>query len=497
MQCNMFFDLMAELISEAKRIKPGEVSDSLTKSFQDALAEQVNQIIISVFGKLYTSYDKFPVTSENKDAILQQCRDLKNYYLYRAMICFLDGVTSVDKLSAAYAYNSVENIENHTEVFIALNSNYDTTGVRIMMRVKGIRVDKSSVTGRTYPQYDHDADYWMDDINSHLENTYYEDQQLFDGIEVDNILVIPNDKNRKKNTFDIAFAPISNEKIDELLSYNDDIIREDGDGHPIRYFGNISVQEPDKIKDTFIDALKSASKYSVDLLTSVEMLGTKELCEVDKRINSLYSELYFDGYNMPELIVPPSYWHERRNSLSVFSSNGYLLGAQDKATRYKYHGKNGACDEDLDLKSKKIRMWHVPGVGRIVFMICSDFLVAEYRRFVASVLKATLIICPAFSAGTREFDLAINSLKEYGTTCVWLNCCSAIATHPDPPDYIGLVSTPIVREDGDTVRIKPRCRNSCRNGCCFLIRIPKNAIGHTLTEDLQVTVEHCIERCEE
>ena len=494
MHGNLFFDLMAELIKEAKMIKPYDVTDSFTKPTQDALVHQVNMIMINVFGRLYTSYDKGPMTSQQKDAIIQKCRDRDDYYLYRAMIFYLDSIAKIDTLIEKYDSLSFDNIENNTEVFLALNDNYDSTGIRMMMRVKEIKVDKSSITGREEPHFDRDADYWTDDINSHLHNTYYEDQTLFKGIEVDNILIKQSD-NKKKSTFDIAYVPISNKPIDELLDYNDCIVREDEAGHEIRYFGSISAKAPNEINAAFVEALKASSGDSANLLVSVEMLGTQELCGADeKQINSIYSDLFFDDYNMPDLIVPPSYWRERKNSLSVFSSNGRLLGTQDKATRYKYKGKSGMCDEDLEINTRKIRMWHIPDVGRIVFMICSDFLDADYRRFVASVLKATVIICPAFSAGTREFDLAINSLKEFGTACIWLNCCSALTSNPDPPDYIGLVSTPIVREDGDSVRIKPQCNGKCRQGCYFLIKIPKNAVGNTLTEDLQVIVEHCIER---
>lgn len=495
MQFKLFFDLMAELIHEAKKIQPADVFDSFTKTSQDVLVQQVNQIITNVLGRLYSSYDKMPLTFQRKDDILQKCREKNDYYLYRAMICYLDSIAHSDTLATEYDSKSVRNIEQHTEIFNALNDNYDETGIRMMLRVKGIRVDKSQITGKEEPHYDRDAEYWTDDLNSHLHNTYYEDQQLFNGVTVDNILIKPNERNSRKNTFDIAFAPITNNAIDTLLDYDDNILRKDENGYDVRYFGNISVKNPSIIDNAFTGVLKELSSLSADVLASVEMLGTKSLHELDeKRNNSIYSDLFFEDYDLPDLIVPPSYWHNRKNSLSVFSSDGHLLGTHEKFTRYRFLGKFGKCNEDIDIKNRKIRMWHIPGIGRIVFMICADFLDADFRRFVASVLKASVIICPAFSSGTREFELAINSLKEYGTICIWLNCCSAVAEQPEPPDYIGLVSTPIVREKGDTIRIKPQCSGKCKKGCFFLIRIPKNAVGRTLREDIQVTIEHYIER---
>ena len=109
-----------------------------------------------------------------------------------------------------------------------------------------------------------------------------------------------------------------------------------------------------------------------------------------------------------------------------YSKTGEMVGEQCKQNSFEFNDKGTHYEEDLRDIPKEILLIHVPGWGRISFLICVDFLVTDYRDLLVKELRSNLILCPSYSSRTAQFLNSAGSMREFGVKFIWLNSCSAL-----------------------------------------------------------------------
>ncbi len=491
MQRTDFFNLIAALISDGNKYKEIESPKTLTKEWTDVLVQKVDKQIESSFGdENILSYDTLPYSLRDISDIMDWLKVEDNYYLYRMMICRLDSLVDIDTLVHDYDVNNISS-ENTEHIFQGLNDNIAETGVIILPKVYAVKTEyvRRDKDGKDKSIVRKDADYWMDDLNKHLNNLYYVKMEQLEGYKINNVIFsLPKEK-INSNFINIGVTPICKVPMLSLIKINDNIINYDEQGNESRSFSIEGIKEISTVENNYMQSYYLACDNDIDIFVAPEMLGTEKLTESDEYG---FNDCYMGNAKSPFLILAPTIWKDNSNVLNVFSKSGELLGKQYKQYPYEYKGTFGNCQENLVNTPREILLIHMPGVGRIAFSVCVDFLHPDYRRKLISVLKSTLLICPSYSMGSANFEKSIDSGTEFDVRCVWLNSCSAIEGLSEPPDYIGVVSMPIVSETSPRTRIKPTCRGNCGKGCLFKIRMPLNCAGDSLHEDLNVDIGHIV-----
>lgn len=278
-------------------------------------------------------------------------------------------------------------------------------------------------------------------------------------------------KGKEDGRLRIAFSPMSSSA--NLLKCSDTTITRGGILHTgIQVHG---VTHAVNLRDRFIRDWYFASECGVDILFGPEMLGTADLEERTSKYNKLLHRLGLEvmgrGGCPPTLTFLPSFWHEGVSSTTVVYQDGSILGVQPKYVPY-VDMANHRMEALLEQEQRRLLVIHIPGVHRIVVMICADFLdiqSSETRKFICEELGATMILVPSYSQGEQDFINLLPSLKSYGTTVVWGNCCGAAKA----PRVIGACS---IAGTDSLVRFGSECRcgGSCkgRRSCLFLVDLP-------------------------
>lgn len=189
----------------------------------------------------------------------------------------------------------------------------------------------------------------------------------------------------------------------------------------------------------------------------------------------------------------PSLWRSHNNSCQIVYQDGKLLGEQFKFNPYIDKGNRRI--ESLKSKEKKeIILLHIPGVHRIVVMICSDFLTDQenwLENIICKQLLPTLILVPSFSPGEQDFINSLSITKRYGASVIWGNCCGAKCKGENQIGGCGIVGTDRIMRFKD----KCKCGFTCNGeqSCIFTIELPlkltgnnendKNFLKHLLNSD--------------
>ena len=170
------------------------------------------------------------------------------------------------------------------------------------------------------------------------------------------------------------------------------------------------------------------------------------------------------------MICLPTWWRDGINSATLVYQDGTILGAQRKYIPY-VNEKERWLEALRKEAEQEYLIVHIPGLHRIAVTICAEFpqLRDHMAKTLCGELCATLILVPSYSRGEQEFLNSLPTLKDYGVTVVWGNCCGAVKK----PRVIGGCSI----AGFDTMhRFGPNCQceGSCgdRRACLYLVEIP-------------------------
>ena len=123
-------------------------------------------------------------------------------------------------------------------------------------------------------------------------------------------------------------------------------------------------------------------------------------------------------------------------------------------------------------------MIHIKNQQRVAIAICAEFItnVERISHFLCKQLEATLILVPSYSNGERDFIDSLPTLKPYGTSVIWGNCCGAVYDEQSQgPTQRAIGSCSYAGIDnpnrfGRKVKCNFRCGTS--SSCFFVIDIP-------------------------
>lgn len=350
----------------------------------------------------------------------------------------------------------------------ALNTNCNETGIQIHPRY-AVTKFYDQEAGRFRPLGNRDA---FEGLNGQLQNICY---THWDSRCAIHHVVVPYNyaKGKEDGPLKIAFCPMSCKSTKELLKTRNTQLERSG-----ILFNGIQVEGVKRARELrarFVRDWKSARDHGVDIVFGPEMLGMAELEACSGKYNRLLRQLYMESLAQkkkpPALTILPSFWREGLNTATVVYQDGSVLGVQPKYAPF-VDVRKGRIEALVEQETRSLLMIHIPGAHRIAVMICADFLAIqspEARRLICEELGATMIIVPAYSHGEQDFINLLPSLKNYGTTVIWGNCCGATVL----PRIVGACS--IAGTDG-IARFGPECKcdGVCKSSqsCVFLVDLP-------------------------
>lgn len=484
------FNLIAEIIAMLENFGDDFVPERLTEDYEAGLQQKVFDLLAQWEKDLEDSAI-IGLSSPSYCAIIDWCRsNAANFYLLRILVCELDARANLGWEQVVH--------ENWGAGFESLNENVDSIGILILPNVPGPQTTymryKNGRDGEAEPAPRKTADEWTDNLNSRLNHFFYIRRSDLHGYIVRNYIYEPPGGGLPPVELKIGVSPFTNTPYQDILSYDDTIRRKDAQGNEFQYLGDIQVKDPDEILCKFRMCYQAACSQGIQILMCPEMFGVDKLYQEDSyqfnpEIRMLGKAVAND--KVPKLIIAPSMWRENRNYVNVYTASGRKLCTQYKQHRYSFPGKNGLCQEDLHGAPKEICLIHVPGWGRIVILICIDFIYTDYRNLLVSNLKANLLLCPSFSPGEYNFLQSLDAASEYGAYAVWLNTCSALTKSPsEVPEIIGAACTPTVSSESRIRRFNPQCGGNCESGCLFTVTLPLNCMGSSSYEGQHATVQH-------
>lgn len=349
-----------------------------------------------------------------------------------------------------------------------LNTNCDETGIQIHPRY-AVTKFYDQATGKFRSFGNRDA---FEGLNGQLQNICYTHRH--NQLSIRHV-VIPYDytEGKEDGSLKIAFCPVSCKSTKELLKVKNLQFRRSG-----IMFNGIQVdgvKQDRNLRARFVRDWKSARDHEADIVFGPEMLGMPDLEECNGKYNRLLRQLYMEGLSQkkksPALTILPSLWRDGFNTATLVYQDGTVLGVQPKYTPFVNVGE-GRMEALVEQDKRSLLVVHIPGVHRIVVMICADFLAIQspqIRRLICEELGATMIIVPAYSHGEQDFINLLPSLKSYGITVIWGDCCGAAA----PPRIVGACS---IAGTDSIVRFGPACKcgGVCKNSqsCVFLTNLP-------------------------
>lgn len=124
----------------------------------------------------------------------------------------------------------------------------------------------------------------------------------------------------------------------------------------------------------------------------------------------------------PALILLPTVWEKHANTACLLDGTGEIICRQRKQYPFMLSEK---YEEDI-VPDHMLYLIHGEGIGRVVIMICRDFLTADYLSRVLTGLKTTLILIPSYSTGDHDFEQVLGKLLSEDCCAIWTNACSVV-----------------------------------------------------------------------
>lgn len=183
----------------------------------------------------------------------------------------------------------------------------------------------------------------------------------------------------------------------------------------VQYTGNAEA-DTDKVKRV----IDLAAENRASIVIFPEMLGNATM--EDAISDYLMEPSRQERGCSPDLILLPTIWSDHTNTACLLDGTGATICRQCK--QYPYMLPDG-YEEDI-VPDRVIHLIHGEGIGRIVIMICRDFLTADYLSRVLTGLKTTLILIPSYSTGDHDFEQIFGKLLSEDCCAIWTNTCSVV-----------------------------------------------------------------------
>lgn len=187
----------------------------------------------------------------------------------------------------------------------------------------------------------------------------------------------------------------------------------------------------------------------VDIAIFPEMLGAEDvMCKT----SNLYQEKW-DGEKPILTLLPTREYCANAdeqvfiNELTVLDEDGSALFRYHKQHPFEYDKKTDGRRDNMKERyfepinaDHDLFVVHIPGIGRIGIMICSDIFDSDLREFLIKQNKLTLLLHPSFSSGWDLLERAYSTAVENSCDIVLCNTCSAVVSEGE------IEKSPITRE---------------------------------------------------
>lgn len=330
---------------------------------------------------------------------LKACKENGEYKCLLRLLEFLDMALERQMV------RELESREN-TATGECLNPNYHTLALGIVPRCP------------CYWERGHRGSQHHDGITNHLKNILFIDKTALGKLEVVHHYLPVNTflAAEKRGKLSVAVSPLGKEKNFRTKIYE----KEDSRYFSLQYAGD-AAQETQKIKELILEA----AKEQADILIFPEACGNTRMTD---EISDFFREpFWLDGDRPPAVTVLPSVWDEDagRNVAHVMDAFGNLVCSQNKQEAYLSETEPGSYAYEDIRRDGIVHLVHGTGIGRMVVMICKDFITNDYLDKLLRELKVTLILVPSFSTGYHDFEMMSGKLLSADCCAVWVNAAAA------------------------------------------------------------------------
>lgn len=200
--------------------------------------------------------------------------------------------------------------------------------------------------------------------------------------------------------------------------------------------------------------------------------------------------------DLPNLILLPTceYAGEQGwvNELTALDADGGCIFTYHKQHPFQLDKKRSGESSDAEpadpevfyepiQADKVIYLLHVPGIGRIGFLICSDVFRPGHLDFLTQELKVTLLLHTVFSPGSDLLDRMLATAKRDLCDVVMCNTCAAwdeAEKNPDERAPVEISDKPMVNiyypyghKYNSPQPLPVTCTQQGCTGCAFVIEV--------------------------
>lgn len=471
---NQIAELIAYLIEQIEKSPHlKEYGECLDEEQDSASMEQAHRILQE--NKPYLTELSFDKKVQGLCCIIKSVKRCGDFYVGRHVLAQLDQEIPWRTIADTY-----------DKPFEALNSNMEQTGILVLPRAPvlvPVQQDRPmKPADRFYPL-----------LEDTLANLYFISaaKLQLDGkpYRIQNVICYPDMDVQACKRFRVVYSPLFSKKAEELLEIEYGKLKMDRYEYNSFTVNGVKAVYEKCIEQLYGRLLNYAYRVKADLVCSCEMLGIKSLYDTDDLgyndvICNWLQEM--DCADVPKFIIPPTYSYGGRNSLRVFDESGKLLVTQDKQYPFHYKHDRKKWSENLTACEPIVWILHIPDWGRMVFPICRDFIEPLYRELLIRDLKATIVICPSFSAGSRDFERNLATTRPFGANVFWGNTC--LQAEQNWSGFVGAAENSSIGEHDGAKRLKPDCTGCCGENCVFIVDFPLDYAGENRHEDLGIEV---------
>ncbi len=336
---------------------------------------------------------------------------------------------------------------------VVLNTNREITGIGILPRTSCIWERKRRLS------------HCYNRLDNFLFNILLMENEIL-GELIDKHYFLPEDffpNFQKRKNLKIAATPLRLESGFDFHPYSKD---------KVQYF-SIEYKDRHFQQDNELvwQKILTASKNKTDIIVFPEILGNPETEEyVSSRLKALDPK---EQNSFPSLIILPSVWNNRNNTVTILDKTGKVLCRQNKQNPFRAEKEGNGYLEGI-LSSLVVNIFHYEGIGRIAILICKDFLTTKYMEQLMRCFKLTLIIVPSFSTGSYDFRQSFDLCAHDDCNVIWINTCAALEPGKEENfENIGYVRKRISRNDDEDQKLHkmPICpgafKGQCSHDCIF------------------------------
>lgn len=266
-----------------------------------------------------------------------------------------------------------------------------------------------------------------------------------------------------RRSLKVAATPLRLERPFEIHPYDEGSVQY----FRIGYRGGAFEEDNERVMGKIL----AAADAGCDIVVFPEMLGNPDMAGfVSARIKSLPEP---KRERIPSLIILPSYWENRRNTVAILDKFGDVICRQCKQNPFRADVGGSGYLEGIS-PSQVVNIFHYEGIGRIAVLICKDFLTTTYMEQLMRCFKLTLIIVPSFSTGSYDFRQSFDLCAHDDCNVVWINACAALEKGKERNfENVGYVRKRVGRDADESQRLCPMpiCggafRGECAGDCLF------------------------------